>query len=394
MRWEGGAAVRRDASSEGGARLGSPLSRSAADKAGTLVVATLPFVLGYLLRVTYLVAHPDLEPYMDFAVLRVLQRGLLATFLAGLCALAAWPWLRRHDPDGVAYPTLVLIGWFTVLTLATYCVGPYTTPALAGVLAGAMGALILFEFRIAVSGFGAGLGVLLATTVAERLRWIPYGPLYRSLPTDHGHPTDAFIVTNALFMAALFAVILTILALAMRAWRLADAEVRRLATVDPLTQLKNRRHLFERMRAEMDRSRRYGSPLTLMLVDLDHFKAINDLHGHVVGDRLLAAIARTVEERGLRTVDVAARYGGEELALLLPETDAQGAEVVGERLRALVAATQVPAADGEPVRVTASFGVAVYPDDRIERLEDLVRLADEALYQAKADGRDRVVFAR
>ena len=162
-----------------------------------------------------------------------------------------------------------------------------------------------------------------------------------------------------------------------------------LAQTDPLTQLVNRRALTARLVAEMERVRRYNAPLALLLLDLDHFKRVNDTHGHLAGDDVLFAVA-TVLQRAVRSVDTVARYGGEEFVIILPETGRQGALSFAERLREKLAAHPFTIAHGEEISLTASIGVATYPSPGMESVEDLLRSADSALYRAKGRGRNLV----
>ncbi|NJD18025.1 MAG: diguanylate cyclase, partial [Gemmatimonadetes bacterium] len=176
-----------------------------------------------------------------------------------------------------------------------------------------------------------------------------------------------------------------------RELELAYADVERLARTDPLTGLANRRHFMERLEAEVERSERYARTLSLVALDMDHFKAVNDTHGHAAGDDVLRAAAQALRDV-CRDVDLAARLGGEELALLLPETDGAGARTVAERVREHIAATAHQSPAGQPFRVTASLGVATAVPGAPG--EALLQAADEALYRAKRSGRNLVVMAR
>jgi two-component system cell cycle response regulator len=169
-----------------------------------------------------------------------------------------------------------------------------------------------------------------------------------------------------------------------------NARLEQLAQTDPLTQLLNRRALADRITAEMERALRYDASLALLMIDLDHFKRVNDTYGHLIGDDVLRDMAGLL--RGLvREHDLVARYGGEEFVILLPETDDAGAEAFGERVREAVSAHAFAARpDEEPITLTASIGVATFPAARLESAEDLFARADAALYRAKAEGRDRV----
>ena len=168
----------------------------------------------------------------------------------------------------------------------------------------------------------------------------------------------------------------------------AERSLRRLATTDPLTQLSNRRHVLAVGQAELRRTQRYGRPLAVILCDVDHFKQINDRHGHDAGDAVLWAVSRTLQ-RGLRKIDHAARWGGEEFLLLLPETALPGALQLAERLRQDVRSLQLATPGGEPVTLTMTFGVAALVAE--ETLEQAISRADAALLAGKREGRDRVV---
>lgn len=169
-----------------------------------------------------------------------------------------------------------------------------------------------------------------------------------------------------------------------------NARLEQLAQTDPLTQLLNRRALTERITAEMERALRYDSTLALLMIDLDHFKRVNDTYGHLVGDDVLRDVAKLLVDT-IRVSDIVARYGGEEFLVLLPETDDAGAESFADRIRAAVEEHDFTDGGEHPqLRLTASIGVAMYPAARVESVEDLFARADAALYRAKADGRNRV----
>lgn len=163
-------------------------------------------------------------------------------------------------------------------------------------------------------------------------------------------------------------------------------ELERLAVTDALTGLNNRRLFDQKINGEFSLAQRYQRPMALMLFDVDHFKRFNDTYGHDQGDRVLQAIARVM--RSLRSIDVPCRYGGEEFAVILPNTTMPCALQAAERLRAAVAALEV---DG--LRVTISIGVAALPEQPADSPDDLVKAADQALYAAKEGGRNRVMGA-
>jgi diguanylate cyclase (GGDEF)-like protein len=166
------------------------------------------------------------------------------------------------------------------------------------------------------------------------------------------------------------------------------AEVQRLADSDPLTGLANRRRFAEALHLESRRSTRKGTPFGVLLLDVDHFKQVNDRHGHPAGDAVLKALASRVQGQ-LRDTDLLARHGGEEFVVLLPETDLPQTLRVAERVRRAVAGTPMPAG-AQAIPVTVSLGAAVHPGGAGATAEALLAMADQALYRAKAGGRDRV----
>ena len=167
-----------------------------------------------------------------------------------------------------------------------------------------------------------------------------------------------------------------------------NARLEALAHTDSLTLVLNRRALVSRLVAEVDRARRYQSVVTILMIDLDHFKGVNDTYGHLAGDQVLRDVAAVLQHE-MRSVDIVARYGGEEFVVVLPETATDGAVAFAERLRERIEARAFEST-GHALLLTASIGVATFPSARVASMEDLLARADEALYRAKADGRNRV----
>jgi len=164
--------------------------------------------------------------------------------------------------------------------------------------------------------------------------------------------------------------------------------LKELSNTDPLTHLNNRRYLEKALNSELLRAERTGDCISLVMLDIDHFKKINDTYGHQNGDLVLSAIAEATQTH-LRCYDIAARYGGEEFVLVLPGTSLAGGEEVAERLREEVEALSF-SSPLDKLSVTISLGVALFPSPLVDDFESLIRQADEALYRAKQKGRNRV----
>jgi diguanylate cyclase (GGDEF)-like protein len=161
------------------------------------------------------------------------------------------------------------------------------------------------------------------------------------------------------------------------------------ATIDSLTGLHLRDYFFRRFEEEYTRAKRYAGAFSILMLDLDGFKEINDRQGHLAGDRYLRALGVAIKER-MRGADLACRYGGDEFCILLPETDLSGARPIAERLRQALAHLMVDV-DGGVLRTTVSIGIASYPEHDTGDIKGLLLRADQALYKAKSAGRDRVV---
>jgi diguanylate cyclase (GGDEF)-like protein len=165
------------------------------------------------------------------------------------------------------------------------------------------------------------------------------------------------------------------------------SELQKLSVLDGLTLLHNHRYFQERLREEFRVAQRYDDALALILLDLDHFKQINDQHGHPTGDDVLRKVAHALQQ-SVRETDIVARYGGEEFAVLLPRTPLAGAITVAERIWHAV--SQLHVGPQERLRVTASLGISGFPHRTVLSAEQLLLTADEALYRAKREGRNRI----
>jgi len=182
--------------------------------------------------------------------------------------------------------------------------------------------------------------------------------------------------------------------LGIAATALENSRLYNLATVDALTRLFVRRYFQIQLDLEFKRVRRHGPAMSVLMIDIDHFKKFNDTFGHQQGDIVLREVSAVVRKT-LREIDIPARYGGEEFGVILPNTSTDGAWIVAERIRRNVEGLFIPRfnATGDPLRVTISLGVATFPEMNVASAEQLVRIADLALYKAKEGGRNRAVVA-
>ncbi|MCL4479319.1 MAG: sensor domain-containing diguanylate cyclase [Deltaproteobacteria bacterium] len=167
--------------------------------------------------------------------------------------------------------------------------------------------------------------------------------------------------------------------------------VQELTIKDDLTTLYNSRYLYIMLESEMERSKRYGLHFSIIFLDIDHFKLVNDRHGHLIGSRVLKETAEVIKQN-LRKPDIPIRYGGDEFVVLMPETDKKGAYKVAARIRESLNSYRFLREEGFEIMLTASFGVSAFPEDTDNTL-DLVRLSDQAMYRVKETTRDSIALA-
>lgn len=355
------------------------------------IAAGVPIYLPSIELLTRALQHPEMAASAELGVMALL-RNVIAFVAASHFLLAVWLWRHRHD---TAIP--IVINWWIVgshalvLLAAGLATGTYTSPANLPTVIGLVVGLALQPPRIVVTAFFGAIGVGALYQVCVLAGFAPYAPLivpgtfqgrmpvtwwwqYRSLLSYGGLPVGIGLIL----------------------WVFARIDRQRealtaLSQTDGLTQLYNRRHFMERLGAELMRHRRYGFPVSLVLCDADHFKRVNDTYGHHAGDDVLREIGH-IFRRTLRPMDLAARLGGEEFALILPECDLARAGIVCERLRRALEAYEFEA-DGEPgdsrrFRVTMSMGAVECCRGSSDAL---LAQADANLYEAKRQGRNRVV---
>lgn len=240
--------------------------------------------------------------------------------------------------------------------------------------------LILVTFAVSLLSIGGAREVLAIFTVpfVACLAW-----LWRTQADLH--ELTLLLVDPLMMLAVALITAELFYRLRERSVRL-ETELERLAATDALTGLANRRDFEDRLQDEMARSKRHGEPLSVVLGDLDHFKRVNDTYGHGTGDQLLRQIGHILQ-KDLREEDLAVRWGGEEFLLMLPATDLEHAVETAERIRSTIAARPIRC-DTADISITISFGAAQYAAG--ELITQLIRRADEAMYRAKSEGRNRV----
>jgi diguanylate cyclase (GGDEF)-like protein len=200
-------------------------------------------------------------------------------------------------------------------------------------------------------------------------------------------------VPSLVFLVSVLCTVVVSLGLILMAKERADERNRGLAMRDELTGLINRRSLLESLTQQIAMAKRHGQPLALLMIDIDFFKLVNDIHGHLSGDKVLMVGALAIAAR-TRAQDLPGRLGGEEFLVILPNTTAQGAVQLAEILRQGVGSTEFQSVTGKPIAITISIGVCEQGQLKNAQCDDMINDADQALYLAKQNGRNRVeVFA-
>ena len=370
-----------------------PLAWDMVDRCRLVAWIMLPFSAGYWVLDEIVLLRPSIAPYYDFARLGPFQRVLAAFILAWVVLLAVSPWFRRRAPRGDKALVWITIQLYSVgNAVAAAWAGLVTTPHVMVLIGGVAVAFFLFDLRAVVGGMISASVVIAASLVGTLAGWIPYAPMLARAPYMDGHLSSWWLAFMSVISLAVGLALITLFVYLTARLRDRERRLHEIARTDPLTGVSNRRRFLELFAREFERVHRYGGELSCVMLDLDHFKAINDRHGHAAGDRVLVAAAEAF--RGsLRTADVIARWGGEEFALLLPQTNLAGAQAVAERCRRALEEATITA-EGERVPVTVSVGVAGLRGGGLDSPDALMRSADEALYEAKSSGRNRVVSVR
>jgi diguanylate cyclase (GGDEF)-like protein len=311
---------------------------------------------------------------------------LANTLIAAGIACAAWAVAGFRHLRLPSTAPVVYVATMTIVTLAFADV-PAARMALGSLLiAAGMGAVAALAVRPIADVTASTRGLLVGSYLIGALALVARALGAVVDPEATGAHASVFLT---LPLIAGYATILaaSVAFLLMQTER-ADFTAKQLASTDPLTGAYNRRTFLELFEKELSRARRFETSLSVVMLDIDHFKRINDDHGHLVGDRVLQRFADIVRAE-LRKEDILVRYGGEEFCVLVPDVAGPGAVTLAGRIRAAVAREPFMV-DGIAIRLTISAGVAARIDEGPEDVDRLVNRADEALYMAKRHGRDRV----
>jgi diguanylate cyclase (GGDEF)-like protein len=350
----------------------------------------LPVYTQYLLWGHYTLQRSDHAQLIHTDVMHTLMSLLYAMIGGTIFILLLGLWLIRQQQQSTWFQHLSALYFSVSMVVIGYFVGSMNFAAGVLVLGAPVFGFIILQRPVVWLAYGTALSLIIVLLICNTLSILPYAPLVVS----NGSAESLLFWRNSLLsFAAPFLLVVTVLAdYALALWRKRENLIRTLSQTDTLTGLYNRGTIGSRLDQEVARCIRHGHTMVVVLLDLDHFKSINDTWGHPTGDRVLQATAQTLNAH-LRQTDALGRYGGEEFLLILPDSDVQGAIQLIERCRNQLAGMNIRSDTDDRVPVTASFGLARHDGTRAISAPMLIQQADQALYRAKRNGRDRFEVA-
>ncbi|HEX5373076.1 MAG TPA: GGDEF domain-containing protein [Aquabacterium sp.] len=344
-----------------------------------------PFLWAYLLTHAWALGSPEVRAGLHVEVVWALQAVLLGAE-ALLLGTAAWLWPQRQSTarrPGVEFLVALVIG--VVYTAIPIAAGIFTAGPMMALLGVVVVGMLLFEWRVMLTVILLCGSALLAYFVAMLAGALPYAMAITPQAFDQGHARWWWAHWQSMVLYVGTPSVLLIVMLLFARHDALHRRLRQLSITDGLTRLSNRRHFMDRLQEELLRQRHSRQPLSVVLIDADHFKHINDRYGHAMGDQVLTTLAGVLTQCLRVPGDLVARLGGEEFGVLLPDTSLAEAEAVCRRLQQQLKDARFSSA-GASLIVTVSMGaVQCLGVDA----QALLRQADANLYRAKAAGRDR-----
>ncbi|MCC2636806.1 MAG: hypothetical protein K0Q68_525 [Moraxellaceae bacterium] len=370
--------------------LAAVLEWSPVDKGQIMMLMLVPVLVQYQLWAWAVLQRPDREELVNVAALTRLMWSEALLAVGAVLLIGLGRWLRRHWPDTLWFQHVSAQYYTLTLCYLGYQVGMNAISTGIVLLGAPVFGFIVMNRRVIWPATTTALVGTLGLSYCSALGYLPYAPVMVQPTTP---ASELFHLNSMLgFAAPHFIIILLLADQTLSWWRQREDTIRELSRTDALTGLNNRRAIMEMLDKEVARTRRHGPPLAVVILDLDHFKKINDSWGHPTGDRVLQQAAQVLRQC-IRQTDVVGRYGGEEFMIVLPDTTLEGAAVLIERCRAQLAAAIITADSGETFTISASFGLVGNEQNMVLASEALIKLADDALYRAKAGGRNRVEIA-
>lgn len=372
------------------------LSVSDFTKGHVVLLSMIPFYLIYLGTIETVLSLSNIPAFLHQDNIRqltpvfygMIAASLLLSLIGSIMQYFRWPGERLF---------LLCVLTMTVVFQAYsgYQIGSLSIATGIVLMSAAILGLIFVGVRVILFQFTLSITLVFGSSLASSLGYIVYSPVFVGGPTGGEHPELLWVLAMICFSIPFIILFLVFCFVLINLWQQHDEEILSLASTDSLTQLYNRRFLMDSFKRELticERRESDADAVSCIILDLDHFKQVNDLHGHQMGDDVLVKVAQVIVQ-SLRDYDIAGRYGGEEFMLILPNTAIDIAQLVAERCREKVASLEWPINTAETLTVTASFGVATCAVGQKVSINNMIKAADDAMYQAKDNGRNCVVLA-
>ncbi|MCX5468793.1 GGDEF domain-containing protein [Acinetobacter nematophilus] len=349
-----------------------------------ILFLTIALQFSWIAWKVFIVLNPEIWQWVNISLIRSqLILNTASTIL--LFFLIAFCYFFQDKKWANTYLPHIVINIFIILMLTDgFLVGIYSPATVfAFVCISGLG-LILFNRKIIYIQLVTALVIYISMMFFTYWHIIPYAPIFSTRIFENNRHDNLFWVGSMLyFIVPILIAGLVLCEILLSQWRHRESLIKKLSETDPLTNLYNRRFFNEKLNAIQTTQTHY----VIILIDIDHFKEINDLYGHHFGDEALCQVAQLLVSH-IRLSDIVARYGGEEFIIALPETTLSVAQAIAERCRLAIQNQVLESLDHHYVQLTASFGIATSVDD--DNVSKVIHLADKALYQAKQSGRNQV----
>jgi diguanylate cyclase (GGDEF)-like protein len=370
-------------------RLSAALEWSAVDKGLIILVLILPIFFQYLIWSIYVLSRQDRDRLVNVLVVIDVMKIEIAFITLGIFILLLGLFLRKKNPKSILFQTLALHFFSLSLVAMSYSIGTASFCAGLVLLGAPVFGFILLDRKAVWGATMTALIVLMGLSYITAYGLLPYAPV---MITPMDQVSRLFWMNSVFFFAAPFFIPIILMADQMLMWwREREEKIRYMSRTDALTNIHNRFSILSILDVEVARSMRIREPLSVVILDLDHFKRVNDQWGHPTGDLVLKTAAEVLRQN-IREVDSLGRYGGEEFIIILPNSEQNEAQKIIERCRTALAQTNILSESKVLINVTASFGVVNVIQSVEQNIESysLIKTADEALYIAKNNGRNRI----
>lgn len=294
--------------------------------------------------------------------------------------------MRQKKPNSIIFQNVALHFFALTLVAMSYAIGTASFCAGLVLLGAPVFGFILLDRKAVWGATITALLVLVGLSYVTAYGLLPYAPVMVT-PTDQA--SNLFWMNSVFFFAAPFFIVIILMADQMlKWWRKREDKIRHMSRTDALTGIHNRMSILNILDHEVTRAERTKSSLSMVILDLDHFKKVNDVWGHPTGDLVLKTAAKVLKHN-IRAIDALGRYGGEEFVIVLPGADPEEAQKIIDRCRVKLSEAEIFSDNNTLIKVTASFGLVSVNGHTVES-HTLIKTADEALYLAKHSGRNRI----